>query len=140
MVSEEGEISEGPLRHRHVAHYHGDTVRALFIAEAVVLLIAETTGASLPIATLSIVLFAVALVVAAGITNPAQTWIHFVNALLALYGAVTFGLYAIEEYHLARDIFGQTYLSTELLAILFLISVYFTTKTVRGIMLRPHLK
>ena len=139
MSLQEGELPGAPYRHRHVAHYHGDTVRSLFVVAAVVLLVAETTGASLPLPTFQIVALAVLLVVAAGITNPAQAWIHFVNALLAIYGALVFGLFAIEAYRAAQEIFSQTYLFAELLAILFLVSVYFTTKTVRGILLRPHL-
>jgi hypothetical protein len=139
MSQKDDELPEGPYRHRHVAHYHGDTVRALFVTQAVVMFVAETTGASLPLATVQVVVFAVGLVVAAGITNPAQAWIHFVNAGLAIYGAMLFGLYAIETYQTYHDIFAPTYLYAEVLAALFLISVYFTTKTIRGTLLRPHL-
>jgi hypothetical protein len=139
MPIENGELPAGPMRHRQVAHYHGDTVRILFVVAAVVMLIAETTGALLPLPMLGIVTFAVILVVAAGIANPAQKWIHFVNAGIAIYGAIIFGLYAIEQYRLTRYVFDTTYLYAETLALIFLIAVYFTTKTVRGVLLRPHL-
>lgn len=138
MVARDGDIDEGPLHHRHVAHYHGDTVRTLFVVSAVILLVAETTGASLPLTMTGIVALAVALVVAAGITNPAQAWIHFLNAIVSIYGAVTFGMYAIEQYHRSHNFTDTTYLFAETLALLFLVAVYFTTKTVRGVLLRPH--
>jgi len=127
------------MRHRPVAHYHGDTVRALFVIMAVVMLIAETTGASLPLSTLGIVSFAVVLMVAAGIANPAQSWIHYVNVVLAVFGAISFGLYAIEQYRATHDVLTPTFLYAEVLALLFLTSVYYATKTVRGLLLRPHL-
>jgi len=133
------EIPEGPIYHRHIAHYHGDTVRFLFVAAAVIMLVAETTGASLPLPIFGIVTLAVILVIAAGIANPAQEWIHFINAILAIYGAVTFGLYAIQQYQTTHSFFSQTYLFAEALALVFLIAVYYTTKTVRGVLLRPHL-
>jgi hypothetical protein len=138
MPTQEGEFPEASFRQRHVAHYHGDTVRALFVVGAVVMLVAETTGASLPLTMLGIVSFAVALVIFAGITNPAQKWIHFLNALTSIYGAMTFGLFAIQEYRTHHDFFNITYLYVEALAFIFLIAVYYTTKTVRGILLRPH--
>ncbi|MDO8623795.1 MAG: hypothetical protein Q7R54_00335 [bacterium] len=140
MPIEDGELPAGPLSHRPVAHYHGDTVRTLFVVAAVVMLMAETTGASLPLTTFQIVSLAVLLVVAAGITNPAQEWIHFVNALLAIFGAIIFGLYAIEQYRTTLNVLAPTFLYAEILALLFLVTVYYATKTARGILLRPHFR
>jgi uncharacterized membrane protein YuzA (DUF378 family) len=140
MSSADGDLPEGSLRHRPVAHYHGDTVRSLFVVTAIVMIIAETTGASLPLSTIGIVSLVVVLVVVAGITNPAQAWIHFINAALAIFGAIAFGLYAIQQYHLVQSLFSPTYLFSEALALIFLAAVYYATKTVRGVMLRPRFK
>lgn len=140
MPIETGELPAGPLHHRPVAHYHGDTVRTLFVVAAVVMLLAETTGALLPFSTLGTVSLAVILVVAAGITNPTQEWIHFINAALAIYGAISFGLYAIEQYRMTHEILSPTYLYAEVLALIFLTAVYYATKSVRGTLLRPRLK
>lgn len=138
MASIDGDLPEGLVRHRQVAHYHGDTVRALFISCAFIMIIAETANASLPLPTSGVIALAVVLVVAAGITNPAQSWIHYINALLAIAGAVVFGLYAIEQYHLSKSLLSPTYLFSEALALIFLVGVYYSTKTVRGMVLRPR--
>ncbi len=53
-------------------HYHGDYVRMLFIAAAVLLFVTQFTGDDLPFTPGTSLIIVVALVVAAGITNPAQ--------------------------------------------------------------------
>jgi hypothetical protein len=132
---------DSPLlrQRKSTLHYHGDTVRILFLISAIVMLIAETTGASLPLTTFSILTLAILLVVAAGITNPAQTWIHYINIALAVFGTITFGLYAIREYQATGEFLTQTYIFAEVLALILLVAVYYATKTVRGTLLRSHL-
>ena len=124
---------------RSAMHYHGDVVRVLFVASALLMLGAETLGGEMPLSTVGIVAFAIVLVVAAGITNPAQAWIHYLNFIIAVCGAGVFGLFAIERYQVSHTFVEVTYLSAEALALIFLFAVYYTTKTVRGILLRPHL-
>ena len=116
-----------------VPHYHGDEVRALFVISAVVLVVARSTGADLPLSTFGTVASAVALVVAAGITNPAQFWIHWMNAFLAMSGTLLFGTAAVENYRSGITIFDSSFVYVEALAILSLIALYFTTRTIRGI-------
>lgn len=119
-------------------HYHGVAVRILFIAAALVLLIAASTGATLPLSDTMAVLTAIALMIAAGITNPEQTWIHWINGGIAMIESVLFALGAIGYYRISRSIFDPTFLFTEILAVIFLLALYFSTKTVRGIFLRTH--
>ncbi len=116
-----------------VPHYHGDEVRALFVISAVVLVVARSTGADLPLSTFGTVASAVALVVAAGITNPTQFWIHWMNAFLAMSGTLLFGTAAVENYRSGITIFDSSFIYVEALAILSLIALYFTTRTIRGI-------
>ena len=73
-----------------VLHYHGDEVRVLFLVSAVLLIIAQSTGANLPLSTFGAVTSAVILVIAGGITNPAQSGIHWLNAFLSLVGTHLF--------------------------------------------------
>jgi len=117
-------------------HYHGDIVRALFVAGAVLLIVAQSTGADLPLSTAGAVVCAVVLVVVAGITNPAQGWIHWFNAFVALYGTLLFGTAAIGRYQLGISIFNPSFFYIEALALLSLIALYLTTKTIRGFYLR----
>ena len=122
-----------------IRHYYGDTVRVLFVCGAVLLIIAETTGAHLPLSPLGVVASAVLLVVAAGITNPEQGWIHFANEAIAALGTLVFASSAIGHWRDGAGIFDSTYLFVEIIALLSLLSLYFTTKTIRGTLLRPHL-
>jgi len=122
--------------HREILHYHGDRVRALFFAGAVVLIVAQSTGAELPLSTTGAVVGAILLVVTAGITNPAQGWIHWLNALIALYGAFLFGTTAVGHYRAGISVFDPSFAYIEALALLSLVALYFTTRTIRGFHMR----
>lgn len=123
---------------REIPHYHGDGVRVLFVVGAVVLIIAQSTGADLPLGTTVAVFSAVLLVVAAGITNPAQFWIHWLNALLAISGTLLFGTTAVEHYRAGLSAFDSSFVYIETLTLLSLIALYFTTRTIRGLYMRPR--
>lgn len=145
MGSDDGEEEGGgdidkiiPPR-RYVRHYHGDNTRVLFVASAVVLIVAQSTGADLPLSTAGAVISAVVLVVAAGITNPAQGWIHWLNAFIAVYGTILFGTTAVDRYRGGVSVFDPSFFYIEALALLSLIALYLTTKTIRGFHLRPNL-
>ncbi|MDE2021353.1 MAG: hypothetical protein KGI71_00240, partial [Patescibacteria group bacterium] len=72
----EGNGGENVSPRRKIPHYHGDAVRVLLVASALVLIIAQSTGAQLPLSTTEAVISAMVLVVSAGITNPTQSPIH----------------------------------------------------------------
>ncbi|MEK7114313.1 MAG: hypothetical protein AAB850_02060 [Patescibacteria group bacterium] len=124
--------------HRVIPHYHGDNVRVLFVVSAVVLIVAQSTGAELPLSTFGAVLTAVVLVIAAGITNPAQFLIHWFNAFLAVIGTLLFGTTAVAHYRAGLSIFDSSFAYIETLALLSLIALYFTTRTIRGVHMRPR--
>lgn len=139
-MSDDGDAGAGgesvPPR-REIPHYHGDAVRVLFVVSAALLIVAKSTGADLPLSTFATVVSAVILVVAAGITNPAQFWIHWANALLAAYGTILFGMTAVDNYRAGTRVLDSSFLYIEALALLSLVALYFTTRTVRGIHMRP---
>lgn len=118
---------------REIPHYHGDQVRVLFVISAVLLIVAKSTGAEIPLSTLGTVISAVVLVVAAGITNPAQFWIHWANAFLTVYGTTLFGTTAVGNYRAGISFLDTSFIYVEALALLSLIALYFTTRTVRGL-------
>jgi hypothetical protein len=124
---------------RRVKHYHGDNTRILFVICAVVLIVAKSTGADIPLSTAGTVIAAILLVVAAGITNPAQGWIHWLNALIAVYGTLLFGITAVDLYGSGKRLSDPSFFYIEALALLSLIALYLTTKTIRGYQLRPNL-
>lgn len=134
--------SEGELfaPHRDIPHYHGDAVRGLFVFSAIVLIVAQSTGSNLPLSTVGAVLAAIILVVAAGITSPRQHWIHWVNALIAVWGTLLFGTAAVNHYREGFGLLDPSFVYTEALALLSLSALYFTTRTIRGFLLRPKLR
>lgn len=125
--------------HRGIPHYHGDSVRIIFVIGAVVLIVAQSTGADLPLSTAGTVISAALLVVAAGITYSSLPWIHYANALFAILGTVLFGTTAIEHYRAGLGAFDTGFIYIEALALLSLLALYFTTRTIRGIHLRKNL-
>ena len=126
-------------RRRMIHHYHGDAVRGLFLVSALVLIVAQSTGAELPFPTAGAVIAAIALVVSAGITNPRGFWIHWVDAFLAVIGTFLFGTAAVEHYRASRNLFDPSFAYVEALAFLSLFALYFTTRTIRGFHSRPKL-
>lgn len=134
----EGEGGAGVPRRREIPHYHGDEVRVVFVVGAVVLIVAQSTGAELPLSTLGAVISAAVLVIAAGVTNPAQSLIHWFNAILSFAGTLLFGTTAVDHYRAGTSFFAQSFLYVEALALLSLIALYLTTRTIRGIIQRPE--
>jgi len=131
-MSDDGSVSGWSIkRHPEVPHYHGDETRGLFVLSAIMLIVAQSTGAELPLSTTGAVVGAAVLVIAAGITNPMQHGIHWFNALLAVTGTLIFGISAVEHYRAGVHIFDFVFV--EALALLSLIALYLTTKTIRGL-------
>lgn len=123
---------------REIPHYHGDQLRLVFVVSAVVLIIAQSTGANLPLSTMGAVVSAAVLVIAAGVTNPAQSWIHWVNAIIAFSGTILFGSTAVDQYRAGVSVFAPSFIYVEALALLSLAALYLTTRTIRGIIQRPN--
>ena len=134
----EGEGIEKVPEKREIPHYHGDEVRVLFFLSALVLIVAQSTGADLPLTGTEAVIAAVLLVLAAGITNPAQMWIHWVNGFLAVVGTLIFGSSAVVHYRAGSGVFDPSFLFIEALALLSVIALYLATMTIRGTLLRPE--
>jgi len=124
--------------HHSMPHYHGDAVRALFVIGAVLIIVAQSTGADLPLSTAGAVVSAIMLVIAAGITNPAVGWIHWINSFFAVYGTLLFGVTAVDHYRAGVSIFAPAFFYIEGIALISLMALYFTTRTIRGIFLRQN--
>jgi len=123
--------------HHGIPHYHGDVVRALFVLSAIVLIVAESTGGDLPVSTTTAVVMAAALVIVAGITSPRLAWSHFLNGFFALVNTLLFGTAAVAHFRAGVHISEPSFVYLEALALLSLVALYFTTRTIRGILLRP---
>lgn len=124
--------------HRSQPHYHGDEVKGLFVFAAFVIVVAESMGAELPLSTWGAILSAIALVIVAGITNPKQVWIHWVSEAMAAFGALIFGNAAVTHYRVGGSLLDSSFVYIEALALISLLALYFATRTIRGILLRPR--
>jgi hypothetical protein len=130
-MSEEAPFTELPATQK--PHYHGDTLRGLFVMAAGLIFLAELLGGNLPFTTGAAVMFVITLVVAAGITNPKQVWIHWVNLLISIMGLMLFGATALSRFREDAP-FSQSFI-IGCLAVVFLIALYLATRTVRGFMI-----
>ncbi len=124
-----------PLTYPKVSHYHGDTVRLLFVFGAIILIVAQSTGVTLPLSVAGTVIAATVLIIAAGITSPEQMWIHWVNAVIAAYGTFLFSLDVITKYHAGSVPYTASFVFLEALALISLIALYFTTRTIRDLLI-----
>jgi len=118
-------------------HYHGDTVRILFLLASGFIFATRFVGNELPFSFGAIMMLILALVIAAGITNPAQRWIHTANMILAIAGTITFGSIAFSRIDTLEKLFSGDGLVV-LITLLFLSALYFATRTVRGLSV-PHI-
>ena len=112
-------------------HYHGDVVRILFVAIGMLIFLTEFVGTPLPFTSSGIISIVLVLVISAGITNPAQKWIHILNMVIAIFGTMIFGSIALARLNVSGASFSQTG-TVALIAVSFLVALYFATRTVRG--------
>ncbi len=122
-------LSEGKPR-----HYHGDNVRTLFLIAATIMFfcqpfLLDQIPFSWPVSLAAIIL----LIFLAGLTNPRQPWVIFLDTVVALLGLVIFEYYVISRFSSWDDIFFWV---NQTLALIFLLAFYFSTKTLRGLYLR----
>jgi len=116
-----------------IPHYHGDAVRGSFVIAAGLIFLAELLGGNLPFSTFLAVVMVVVLVIAAGITNPVQKWIHWVNVFLSISGLIIFGGIALARFKNDAP-FSESFIIACIAAV-FLVALYLATRTIRGFML-----
>lgn len=114
-------------------HYHGDAVRILFVIAAGLAFLAEMLDGNLPFPAAITVVMVIVLVVAAGITNPVQQWIHWFNMAISVLGLMIFGGLALTRFKNDAP-FSESFI-VGCLAVVFLLSLYLATRTVRGLMM-----
>ena len=124
------------LKRPRPSHYHGETVRVIFVIAAILVFLTQYVGTKLPLSTGFTMVLIVTLVVAAGITNPVQRWIHWANTGISILGLLIFGGLALSKFGTNGGVVSDKGLIA-ILAILFVGSLYFSTRTLRGFMV-PH--
>lgn len=121
--------------HRPPKHYYGDIVRILFVVAAIILFAMQFTGIRLPFSAFGSIIVILILVVSAGLTNPVQAWIHWINIFVSGFCLLLFGGLALSRFQTQAALFPDGVL-IGVLALMFLIALYSATKTLRGILMR----
>jgi len=115
-----------------ISHYYGDSVRAFLISGAILMLITAPfytdSQAELPF----IVLGAVVMVAVAALTSPRKRGTISADVLIAGSGFVIYQTWALSKYD--SDPMYQ-FVLREAISILFLFALYFSTKTLRSMLL-----
>lgn len=121
-------------------HYYGDMVRALFMLAALVMVLSlPLINNLLPVNTFISILIILGLGFLAGLTNPEQKWTVVLDTIIALVALSIFEYYAIGAF-LDGSVTDPLFYINQLLAIIFLFALYYSTKSVRGMMLRKEPK
>lgn len=120
-----------------IPHYHGDFVRLLFVAAAILMLMMQFTGDSLFATPAALIIFVAILAIAAGITSPVQVVIHWINLFISFIGLAIFGTLAAQRLHSVSDFFTHNGI-IGIIAVIFLGALYLSTRTVRGNMTRSN--
>lgn len=129
----ERDIGEMLSKHADLPHYYGDYVRRLFVAVAVLLLVAlpfypDTFLFFSPVTGLLLV---AALLLLAGITSPRKKLVIYADIACAFAGVFFFEYAAIINYE--QELFAVSFVR-QAVAILFAFAAYFSSKSLRGTM------
>jgi len=122
-------------------HYYGDTVRKIFLAAGILLLIATIRDNTfLPLYLIIGTFAALALTILAGLTNPQTNNPHTrkviaADLIISIVLFVLFEYMAIAAYSGKHNINDEIFLIRQALAILFLTATYYSTKTSRSVFL-----
>jgi hypothetical protein len=109
-------------------------VRKLFILTGVVILIMlPVLQSALSIPLLATILAVIIIAFFAGLTNPLQKSVAFFNMLISATGLVLFEYQAVLSYvpETITPLFG----TNQILALIFFFALYYSVKTLRGMML-----
>ncbi|MBI4037585.1 hypothetical protein HY382_00895, partial [Candidatus Curtissbacteria bacterium] len=125
-----------PKEEKLTSHYYGDMVRVLFMLAAVVVILTTPLISSfLPINVFILIVFVLVLALIAGLTNPAQKWTVATDVGISLLGVAVFEYFAVSAF-LNVGLFDPAFSITQLLAVIFLFTLYYSTKSLRGMYLR----
>ena len=115
-------------------HYYGNIVRTLFLIGAVIML------TTLPFFSTFLVLPAIfsigallAISILAGLTNPVQTYVMILNLVVSVFAIIVFEHHAVTQFVVIPTLL---FMIDQVLALIFLVAVYYSTKTLRGVMVQ----
>ena len=116
-----------------ISHYYGDSVRQILLAAAALMLVGmpfytDDLSVEMPF----IVIAAVVLVIVAALTSPMKSAFISADVIVSGVGLIIFEIWAILGYGESTVL---QFVLREALAILFLFALYFSSKTLRSMLL-----
>lgn len=115
-------------------HYYGDLVRGCFMLIGTIMIITLPLFSTyIPVPVAVSVLAILVLTVVAGFTNPVQRSTIIINFLMAMVGSVVFIYFAVKAFDGPSQLF---LIINEIVAVLFIVALYYGTKSFRGYLLR----
>lgn len=112
-------------------HYYGNLVRRLFLGGAIVMLLGlPFFNAILPVDIFYSLLAIIILSLVAGFTSPRKTWAIAVDEIIAIVAVLAFEYYAV-GYYIQYAGWSWIFAISQLLALDFLVALYYNTKTLR---------
>lgn len=119
------------------SHYYGSLVRKLFVLAVILQLIIILIDKDLIQFNLVVgVISALAIIMLAGFTSPANKWAIIGDLAFAAVSFVVFEYLAIARQLQVNTFSDFIFLIRQALAIIFVIAVYFSAKTVRGLIIK----
>jgi hypothetical protein len=115
-----------------VSHYYGNYVRQAMLTAAVLMLVGApfyanpgTLSSELPF----IITAAVVVVALAALTNPKSRFIIMLSSVISGVGLILYEWWALNDYAIISSF---AFVIRELIAVLFLVAMYFSLKTLRA--------
>ncbi len=132
MTSDYENMNPGP-RGKRVPHYYGDIIRKYLLFAGAGLLVAvlvdkELLSFYLLIGVIGTLIFTIL----AGLMSPTMSAAIFVNAIISAAMFLIFEYVAIDAYLKSQSFVDKIFVIRQLLAVAFLVALYFSTKTLRG--------
>jgi len=113
-------------------HYYGNLIRKYLFLAGFIIMIATLFDAELRSFYLFIGLFGVVgITLLAGLTSPQKRGIMFTDVFVSAIMFLVFEYFAIVAYIRYEDLFDKVFLLRQTLAVIFLVSLYYSTKTMR---------
>lgn len=125
-----------PKNHNLLFHYYGDTVRKCFLFAGLLLLLAVLLDREFLSLYLFVGVFVVLLLtILAGLTNPQNKRFIMIDGIVSAAMFLVFEYLAVNAYLAAESLAGDVFYLRQALAVVFLVALYFATKTYRGLFL-----
>ncbi len=134
-------FTEVPIENPQPPHYYGNHVRRLFVLAGAIMVITYAFFANFIQEPVFLSIFAILLLaLLAGFQGPRAAWIMVLNTVVAVIGCAVFEYRAVVFYRsvgfFTNPIYFVYFALTQALALIFFFAIYFSSKTVRGTILK----